>query len=633
MRLDVLPGGASFILRPDMADFSVKAFFGGDTTGLKSATDEASGIVSGFAQTTQGVMAAVGASILGAFAVEAIAEKLTQFFESAIQGANKLAQVSNELNIGTKELQAWNFAVEESGASQEKAQQALEHTRLAVDQLRDGVPTATKAFADLGLSASDLIGLNLDQQLQKIAAAYVENSDKAGAYQAITEILGRRSAPELMAALVQLGNEGFGGLTKNAEQFGQVTSTQAISAIHDLSQAAVTTGNGIKVLFQELFGGILSGFQVLGGLEAAAFNWLTGVKTDWDTVFLSEQKATDAAAKHAAQLDLVAQATAKARDAAIELALQYETQAKNLAAVATGTEKIKDLEQLRAQLAEDIGQAGLTEQQIKEKTNEYTAAGVEIDKTKLQIQNQLNEANTKEYDTYDKLFHQVDALNQKVRFESLPLSEQIAELEQQRETLLEEQGKTIKDSTDYLNDQMAIDKIDLDLNQLKTKEIKDQTAAIKAAADAQKEAAATAAWGKPVSALGMSNLGSQSTDVLQATAGQLQATLANLKQNFVPSFTTMNVNEDLGYAYTSSQLASIQNELTFRQQFTAELQQGGRSGALADWTQQGRDPLSFQTAINNMSSWGGNTSDVVTATQQLGTQLTAISNTLKNALG
>lgn len=103
------------------------------------------------------------------------------------------------------------------------------------------------------------------------------------------------------------------------------------------------------------------------------------------------------------------------------------------------------------------------------------------------------------------------------------------------------------------------------------------------------------------SPLGLHNLGNLSTDILNAKARQLEEEMRKIEREYQQKGYTSNARGD-NY-YLVSQIDSIKQELKFRDQFTSAYARGGREGALSQYVAQGRDPLSFDTALANMQSW------------------------------
>jgi hypothetical protein len=142
-------------------------------------------------------------------------------------------------------------------------------------------------------------------------------------------------------------------------------------------------------------------------------------------------------------------------------------------------------------------------------------------------------------------------------------------------------------------------------------------------------------WEKVWSPLGLHNLGSYSSDVLQAKLKQLQDQAAQEKQDWDRSgasavlgatgSTFENTHYDL-----FSQIGSVQAELQFRQTIQSAFARGGRSGALQAFLSNGGDALSFDTAFANMNSWSSGNNQQANQLDSINGKLGAINGTLQS---
>ena len=195
-----------------MANFnsSVTAFFGGDTTGLQRAISSAETMVGAFQRTLSTLGLGIGAAAV------------VGFFKTVVDHAGKIQDLSDRLSVSTDALQAFNASAEEAGATTEQAALAWQNAKKAIDELGAGTPAVVASFNALGLTVEDFIGLNLEQSLDKIAQGYAKNKNEAGAYAAISDILGSKSAPKLNAVLLAMGEETLPALIARMKEAGQV---------------------------------------------------------------------------------------------------------------------------------------------------------------------------------------------------------------------------------------------------------------------------------------------------------------------------------------------------------------------------------------------------------------------------
>lgn len=215
-----------------MVGASIQAAFGADTAPLAKGATEAQGIISRFAAGAQAALGAVGLA-LGA-------GQLVSFFRTIIDKAGELQDLSDRLDVSTDALQAFDYAARQAGATSEQVTATWDKAKRAVDSLLAGNKATAEQFAALGLSAKDFVGLNLEKALERIARAYGENANQAGAFEAVTEILGSRSAPKLNTAILQLSREGFGELIEKTRKAGVMLDKEGIQKFDELGDRLAT---------------------------------------------------------------------------------------------------------------------------------------------------------------------------------------------------------------------------------------------------------------------------------------------------------------------------------------------------------------------------------------------------------
>jgi hypothetical protein len=265
-------------------DSSITAFFGGDTSGLEKAVDRATTVVGSF----QSALGKIGLTI-GAAAV-------VGFFKSVIDHAGKLNDLSESTGASTDAIQGFSHAVRLAGGQVEDAGRVLQNVRNKVDELAIGNKEATKSFAQLGLSQKDLVGIPLEQALEKIAKAYVANKDQAGAYSGLIDIVGNKSA-KLMAVLEDLGANGFGTLEARARDAGQMIEGQLIRQLDEAGDRLEEMKGRLIVGGSEVLGFFDKVAQGLGAMAAVVVNWSEGIDTAHAKGAVSAQKAEAAIVK------------------------------------------------------------------------------------------------------------------------------------------------------------------------------------------------------------------------------------------------------------------------------------------------------------------------------------------------
>ena len=170
-----------------MAD-SIGVTLTGDNSKFVSMIDNSVGVANKFQQ------------VLGTIGLGVSAGAVIGFFKDVFEKSGAIADLADRLTVSTDALQAFQFAARQAGANSEQVTQVFDKARKSIDELASGNTAAAETFGRIGLRAKDFIGLNLEQGLELIARGYRSNVSEAGAYDAVTDILGTKSAPKLNSA-------------------------------------------------------------------------------------------------------------------------------------------------------------------------------------------------------------------------------------------------------------------------------------------------------------------------------------------------------------------------------------------------------------------------------------------------
>lgn len=131
---------------------------------------------------------------------------------SAIEFGSTQSDIAGQLKINTVAFQVYAGAIRDAGGSQEQMQKAILAQQQAIVQGYEGLTTYTRAFDRLGLSVDRLRSMKPEVQFAMIANAVANAKDQQGALTAVSEIYGRRNAPQLIEVMERLSKDGFGKL-------------------------------------------------------------------------------------------------------------------------------------------------------------------------------------------------------------------------------------------------------------------------------------------------------------------------------------------------------------------------------------------------------------------------------------
>ena len=134
----------------------------------------------------------------------------TGLVRSAIQFGSAQSDIAGQLKINTTAFQVYAGAIRDAGGTQEQMRKSILSQTQAIVQGSEGLSTYKRAFERLNLNVHNLRRLKPETQFEMIAKAVANAKDQQGALTAVTEIYGKRNAPELIEVMERLARDGFG---------------------------------------------------------------------------------------------------------------------------------------------------------------------------------------------------------------------------------------------------------------------------------------------------------------------------------------------------------------------------------------------------------------------------------------
>lgn len=204
------------------------------------------------AKTLQGRFASMGGtfkSVAAGFAggiVAGMVPAASSMISSAFELAASLDEAAQKMGVSVEGLQRLRVAARESGVSNEQLDTTMMRLNKSLGELQLGSKSAVAAFAQIGLSASDLKGMAPDQALRLIADALNKIPDPQQRIAIGSDIMGKS-----FAQLLPLINGGSAALDKYAQQSkasGEV-STENARKLDELSDrwSAFKVSLGVNV--------------------------------------------------------------------------------------------------------------------------------------------------------------------------------------------------------------------------------------------------------------------------------------------------------------------------------------------------------------------------------------------------
>lgn len=157
----------------------------------------------------------MGKLLLGGLAGKAIVGFIT---DSAAMGA-QIQDLSDKFNIGTDDLQKFQYVVEQSGGSTETANAAMGKFAKTISEAATGGAAQSQAFAALGVSVTDAAGNTREMGaiLPEVADKIADMSDPAQQAQAAIGLFGKAGL-ELLPTL----KNGADGLAEFGQEFDEL---------------------------------------------------------------------------------------------------------------------------------------------------------------------------------------------------------------------------------------------------------------------------------------------------------------------------------------------------------------------------------------------------------------------------
>ncbi len=196
-------------------------------------------------------------------------DTMVSSFKEAIRYAQALAdqidQVGKRAGISATGYQVLERSIKQAGGSAESMISALETMKRALAQAGDARSGPALALAQIGLTAKQLEGLPIEQQLEQIARGLMRVSNEQQRAAIATTVFGQNSA-SLNTVLNEMGTRGFGALARETEH--------TVGLLQDDLAKAIKTASDQADAAQQKFDKLLAPF-VLKATEAnAAFNRL-----------------------------------------------------------------------------------------------------------------------------------------------------------------------------------------------------------------------------------------------------------------------------------------------------------------------------------------------------------------------
>ncbi len=227
---------------------------------VKEGVAQSKESLEGFATAISGVQkmfALLGEVAVLGFVGEKVAETAREFAEWGDQMEHTTAQTG----LTVEAVQQLQFAGKSAGLSAQDMDLSMVHLARSLYMAQQGSTQAVDAFRNLGISASDLKGLSLDQTLSKIADAFQAHADGANKA-AVAQALFGRSGYELIAFLDK-GSTGIQSLRDEATKLGIVMGEDDVQQAVALHQQLVVMDSEMQTMKLRIGGELAPAFTAI----------------------------------------------------------------------------------------------------------------------------------------------------------------------------------------------------------------------------------------------------------------------------------------------------------------------------------------------------------------------------------
>lgn len=183
----------------------LQAVLGLDEREFKAGMERAGKHTSSF----QSQIKQVGSLIAGAFSVGAI----VSMGKSLATWASDISEAAQNAGILTSEMMALNEVALKGGLGVDEMRRMLAAMQIKLSEAIDGSKEARKAFEGIGLSVTELAGMDPAAMFQKIAQAATASN---APLESIAEIFGSKLGPKAMSAIRDLAENGLPALNESA---------------------------------------------------------------------------------------------------------------------------------------------------------------------------------------------------------------------------------------------------------------------------------------------------------------------------------------------------------------------------------------------------------------------------------
>ena len=184
--------------------------------------------------------------------------KIAQFVQSAVQAADRIADLSKRTGIAAETLQRLQFIAVQSGTNIDALAKAWNRYSVNLTSADQGTKSAQQRFTQLGLNFKELRDLSPEDQLLAIADRIGGLGTQAERTKALVDLFGKSGAE-----LAPVFNEGADALRRMFDEQGKVLSNEQIQKIDEFNDRWNVMKLNIQAVAAEGFVDLLDGLKIV----------------------------------------------------------------------------------------------------------------------------------------------------------------------------------------------------------------------------------------------------------------------------------------------------------------------------------------------------------------------------------
>lgn len=206
-----------------MANLSILAKLGVDSTSLKAGLVKAKRSVSDFAKSAGGRLLALAG--VGGFGM---------VIRSAIAFGSTVSDLATRTGTTVEAFGALRDVSRDAGVEQSVLERGLRNVSLRAQEAADGNKDYREAIERLGLDMKTFLQLDTAAKFEAVSRAAQEAGNKSEAFADVAKILGEKAGPQLTEVLKKVADQGLGNMTDALLKSGAIMDNQTAQSLDHL---------------------------------------------------------------------------------------------------------------------------------------------------------------------------------------------------------------------------------------------------------------------------------------------------------------------------------------------------------------------------------------------------------------